>query len=62
MDDRSPALKKFGARPDSDLYYYVAPAAMSGVSTPVIIGLSLELTALRLVSNRNVRLTLYHSV
>ena len=39
---------------DQILYYYVAPAAMSGVSTPVSIGFSLELTALRLVPNRNV--------
>ena len=36
------------------LYYYVATAAMNGVSAPVSIGFSLELTALRLVSNRNV--------
>ena len=36
------------------IYSYVATAAMSGVSAPVSIGFSLELTALRLVSNRNV--------
>ena len=36
------------------ILYYVAPAAMSGVSTPVSIDFSLELTTLRLVPNRNV--------
>ena len=50
MNDRSPAHSR-SSELDQILYYYVA---MSGVSTPVSIGFSLELTALRLVPNRNV--------